>query len=60
MLKQIPNILTFGRLVGTIVFLVMVLYSPRVENKTRFLDIAFAIFVVSGLTDIVDGPVARY
>jgi len=59
MLKLIPNILTFGRLVGTLVFLAMILYSPGVENKTQFLDIAFVIFVVSGLTDIVDGPVAR-
>jgi CDP-diacylglycerol--glycerol-3-phosphate 3-phosphatidyltransferase len=59
MLKQIPNILTFGRLVGTILFLAMLLYSPRVENKTQFLDVAFTIFVIAGLTDIIDGPIAR-
>jgi CDP-diacylglycerol--glycerol-3-phosphate 3-phosphatidyltransferase len=59
MLKLIPNILTFGRLVGTLVFLAMLLYSPRVEHKTQFLDVAFAIFVVAGLTDIIDGPIAR-
>jgi CDP-diacylglycerol---glycerol-3-phosphate 3-phosphatidyltransferase len=59
MLKQVPNILTFGRLVLTILFLVLLLYSPYANNKTPVLDIAFTIFVVAGLTDIVDGPIAR-
>jgi CDP-diacylglycerol--glycerol-3-phosphate 3-phosphatidyltransferase len=59
MLRFIPNILTFSRLVLTIVFLIMVLYSPYVENKAFFLDIAFVLFVVAGLTDIVDGIAAR-
>ena len=59
MLKLIPNILTFGRLVLTIAFLVMLLYSPYVQNKPLFLDIAFVLFVVAGLTDIVDGTIAR-
>ncbi len=59
MLKQIPNILTFGRLVLTLVFLLMVLYSPNVDNRPFFLDVAFVIFVVAGLTDIADGPIAR-
>jgi CDP-diacylglycerol--glycerol-3-phosphate 3-phosphatidyltransferase len=59
MLKQVPNILTFGRLVLTILFLVLLLYSPYANNKTLVLDIAFTIFVVAGLTDIADGPIAR-
>jgi len=59
MLRSIPNILTFGRLVLTIVFLVMILYSPHVANKAVFLDIAFVLFVVAGLTDMVDGIAAR-
>jgi CDP-diacylglycerol--glycerol-3-phosphate 3-phosphatidyltransferase len=61
MLKVIPNILTFGRLVLTVVFLVMILYSPAVAIGARslFLDIAFVIFVVAGLTDMVDGTIAR-
>jgi len=59
MLKLVPNILTFGRLVLTIVFLAMLLYSPKVENRTTFLDIAFVLFVVAGLTDIIDGKLAR-
>ena len=59
MLRLIPNILTLGRLVLTIVFLVMILCSPYVANKPFFLDIAFALFVVAGLTDIIDGIAAR-
>jgi CDP-diacylglycerol--glycerol-3-phosphate 3-phosphatidyltransferase len=64
MLKQIPNILTFGRLVLTIVFLVMILLSPRYYTEGEvpfpgFLDVAFILFVVAGLTDIADGIAAR-
>jgi len=59
MLKLIPHILTFGRLVLTIVFLIMILYSPYVQSRPFFLDIAFILFVVAGLTDIVDGAIAR-
>lgn len=64
MIKQIPNILTLGRLVLTVVFLVMVLMSPvrYAEGELPFpdfLDIAFIIFVIAGLTDMIDGAVAR-
>ena len=59
MLKQVPNILTFGRLVLTVLFLAMLLYLPCVADKTLFIDVAFAIFVIAGLTDVVDGPIAR-
>lgn len=61
MVKLIPNILTFGRLVLTILFLVMILYTPltNADDRTLFLDVAFVIFVVAGLTDIVDGIAAR-
>lgn len=59
MLRLIPNILTFGRLVLTVVFLIMILYSPHVANKVVFLDTAFVLFVIAGLTDIVDGIAAR-
>ena len=54
MLKLIPNILTFGRLVLTIVFLVMLLLAPPYYADGEvpfpgFLDIAFIIFVTAGL-----------
>ena len=64
MLKWIPNILTIGRLVLTIVFLIMILLAPPyyAEGEVSFpgfLDIAFIIFVIAGLTDIGDGIAAR-
>lgn len=61
MLRLIPNILTFGRLVLTIVFLVMILYTPGADSENRpfFLNVTFVLFVVAGLTDMVDGPIAR-
>ncbi|MBN2133570.1 MAG: CDP-alcohol phosphatidyltransferase family protein [Sedimentisphaerales bacterium] len=59
MIKSLPNILTLGRLVLTVVFLLMILYSPQVERLSLFLDVAFVLFVVAGVTDVVDGHVAR-
>jgi CDP-diacylglycerol--glycerol-3-phosphate 3-phosphatidyltransferase len=59
MVKWVPNILTFLRLVLTIVFLVMLLCAPGVANRALFLDVAFVIFLVAGVTDVIDGHVAR-
>ncbi|MGA2070002.1 MAG: CDP-alcohol phosphatidyltransferase family protein [Sedimentisphaerales bacterium] len=59
MLKMVPNILTFGRLILTILFLGMLLYVPQAHDKIFTFDAAFAVFVIAGLTDIIDGPVAR-
>ena len=64
MLKLIPNILTFGRLVLTVIFLGMVYCSPPRYAQgglpfPDFLDVAFILFVIAGLTDIVDGVAAR-
>lgn len=59
MLRLIPNILTISRLILTIIFLFMILYSPQAENRTLFLDAAFVIFVIAGVTDLVDGLAAR-
>jgi CDP-diacylglycerol--glycerol-3-phosphate 3-phosphatidyltransferase len=64
MLKMIPNILTFGRLILTLVFLIMILFAPKYYAEGEvpfpgFLDVAFILFVIAGLTDIVDGYAAR-
>jgi len=59
MLKLVPNILTLGRLVLTVVFLIMLLYSPSVENRSFFLDVAFVIFIVAAQTDINDDHIAK-
>lgn len=59
MLEFIPNFLTFARLALTFIFLSMILYSPFAANKPLFLDIAFVLFVIAELTDVVDGRIAR-
>jgi CDP-diacylglycerol--glycerol-3-phosphate 3-phosphatidyltransferase len=64
MLRQIPNILTGGRLVLSVVFLVMVFFEPRLPadrdmSFPGYLDVAFIIFVIAGLTDLFDGLAAR-
>lgn len=61
MLRYLPNILTMGRFVLTVIFLLMVLWSPGIpaHRYSLFIDIAFVLFVVAGLTDMADGPIAR-
>jgi CDP-diacylglycerol--glycerol-3-phosphate 3-phosphatidyltransferase len=60
-IRHIPNALTLARLVMTVVFLVIILLAPaRGEKPAAFLMIGFSLFVVAGLTDIVDGVVARW
>ncbi|MGA2678894.1 MAG: CDP-alcohol phosphatidyltransferase family protein [Sedimentisphaerales bacterium] len=59
MLKQVPNILTFGRLVLTILFLGMLLYIPQAKDRIFVFDNALAVFLIAALTDIIDGPIAR-
>ena len=59
MFRQIPNILTFGRLVLTVLFLGMLLYIPRADDKVLTYDTALTIFIIAGITDIIDGPIAR-
>lgn len=53
--------LTLGRLVLTIVFLGMILYAPGLAaaQKPFFLDVAFVLFIITALTDIADGKIAR-
>jgi CDP-diacylglycerol--glycerol-3-phosphate 3-phosphatidyltransferase len=64
MLKQIPNILTGGRLVLSVVFLLMLFFEPKLPadrdmSFPGYLDVVFIIFVIAGLTDMFDGLAAR-
>lgn len=60
-IQHIPNALTVGRLVMTAVFLGMILYAPHTgqAKPAKLLMTAFTLFVIAGLTDIVDGWIAR-
>ena len=59
--QHVPNALTLGRLVLTLIFLSMILYAPQTgEAKPAGLLLgAFILFIIAGLTDIVDGHIAR-
>ncbi len=59
MLKFIPNMLTFVRLALAVVVQIMILCSPPLTNKAIFLGVAFVLFVIAELTDVVDGFAAR-
>lgn len=60
-MKHVPNALTVGRLVLTVILLGMILYAPTTgqEKPANLLLGVFILFVVTGLTDIVDGYLAR-
>jgi CDP-diacylglycerol--glycerol-3-phosphate 3-phosphatidyltransferase len=61
MFRHIPNALTLGRLALTLIFLGVILYAPQTgrDKPAGVLLTAFVLFVVAGLTDIVDGYLAR-
>lgn len=61
MIKLVPNILTFMRLLLTLFFLVLIFCIPKQvrQNCSLFMDSLFVLFVVTALTDIVDGIIAR-
>lgn len=60
-IRHIPNILTIARLVMTGVILGMILYAPTLgqDKPAGILLAAFILFVIAGLSDIVDGYIAR-
>lgn len=59
-IRFVPNALTIARLVMTVIFLGMIIHAGgKEEIPSTFLLIAFIFFVITGLTDIVDGKVAR-
>jgi CDP-diacylglycerol--glycerol-3-phosphate 3-phosphatidyltransferase len=60
-IKHIPNALTVGRLILTVVLLGLIIYAPKTgqDKPATLLLGAFILFVITGLTDIVDGYLAR-
>ncbi|HOK95470.1 MAG TPA: CDP-alcohol phosphatidyltransferase family protein [Anaerohalosphaeraceae bacterium] len=61
LIRYIPNALTVGRLVLTVVFLGLIVYAPKTSQPkpAGLLMGAFVLFVITGLTDIIDGYLAR-
>jgi CDP-diacylglycerol--glycerol-3-phosphate 3-phosphatidyltransferase len=60
-IRYVPNILTVARLGMAVVFLGLILYAPTVEREkpAGVLMAAFVLFVIAGLTDVIDGYIAR-
>ncbi|MBN2512635.1 MAG: CDP-alcohol phosphatidyltransferase family protein [Sedimentisphaerales bacterium] len=60
-IRHVPNMLTIARLGMTAVILGLILYAPQTgqEKPANLLLGAFILFVIAGLTDIVDGHIAR-
>jgi len=54
--ERLPNLITNGRLVLALVFFFLLSKEPL---EAHTLNIAFVIFVVAGLSDILDGYLAR-
>ncbi len=65
-LQKLPNLITGSRLFFAAGFLVLLLMVDRQELRDAALDSqkwkldwAFILFIIAGVTDIIDGPLAR-
>ncbi len=60
-IRHVPNALTVARVIMTAIVLAMILYAPHTgqDKPAKLLMTAFVLFVIAGITDIVDGHIAR-
>jgi CDP-diacylglycerol---glycerol-3-phosphate 3-phosphatidyltransferase len=58
MYRHVPNLITILRLILTVLFFVILNLNDQ-QNFERQMWFGFVTFVVAGLTDIVDGHLAR-
>jgi len=57
---KLPNQLTVGRILLAAVFFVLLgLYDAGSASGPVFLNVAFAIYILAGVTDVLDGYIAR-
>ena len=59
MYRQIPNLITVGRLILTAAFFVALNQVPARGTFGQWMWVCFTVFVVAGLTDVLDGYLAR-
>lgn len=60
MKRHIPNALTLSRLaMAAAMFVLLAFYDAAGEGGAVLLDVALALFVVAGLSDVLDGYLAR-
>jgi CDP-diacylglycerol--glycerol-3-phosphate 3-phosphatidyltransferase len=60
-IRFVPNALTILRIFLTVIFLAMIIMAGRMEDAKpgNFMTVGFVLFIITALTDIVDGKVAR-
>ncbi len=57
---KLPNQLTVARIALAAVFFVLLgLYHPNLSYGPLLLNVAFVIYIVAGITDVLDGYLAR-
>ncbi len=57
---NLPNKLTVGRVfLAAIFFILLGLYEPDTYGGRWLLNIAFVVFIIAGITDVLDGYIAR-
>jgi CDP-diacylglycerol--glycerol-3-phosphate 3-phosphatidyltransferase len=57
---KLPNQLTVGRMLISIVFFVLLgMYEQGSESGRLLLNIAFVLYIIAGITDVLDGYLAR-
>ena len=57
---KLPNQLTVGRMALSIVFFVLLgMYEQGSESGRLLLNIAFVLYIIAGITDVLDGYLAR-
>ncbi|MCP4376211.1 MAG: hypothetical protein GY794_08575 [bacterium] len=57
---KLPNQLTVGRMVLSIVFFVLLgMYQQGTESGRILLNVAFVLYIIAGITDVLDGYLAR-
>jgi CDP-diacylglycerol--glycerol-3-phosphate 3-phosphatidyltransferase len=58
--RYAANLLTISRFLMAIVFFVLLgLFDPKSERAWMLLDAATALFILAGVTDVIDGHLAR-
>ena len=57
---KLPNQLTVGRMAISIVFFVLLgMYEQGSESGRLLLNIAFVLYIIAGITDVLDGYLVR-
>jgi len=58
--RRLPNQITFARIIlSGVFFFLLGLYEPDAASGRWLLNAAFVVYIIAGLTDVLDGWIAR-